>query len=174
MHIIIRKWIVEILNSHSDLMHLALSQRAKFEGWLKFELATKAVNAGANAVILEAPISQASKMRCDLLIDINGAKTPVELKTPNANWRIGGVMKRTRPITANIEAIIADAQKLKQSHTGGVVAFVLFPIPANKDSWRAHVQRIGTALKINDLTAPGYCSLMNFPIADAVVCSFTV
>jgi len=47
MHTTCRKWIVEILEKNLSLVALAVRQRAKFEGWLKFEFARLAVEKGA-------------------------------------------------------------------------------------------------------------------------------
>lgn len=38
-HELVREWIVEILQAHRAVLEIAIRQRAKFEGWLKFELA---------------------------------------------------------------------------------------------------------------------------------------
>ena len=53
MHDTIREWIVEVLECHQHLLAIALRQRAKFEGWLKFELAMVAEKHGAQSVEVE-------------------------------------------------------------------------------------------------------------------------
>ena len=37
----LKELIVKILKDNEDLVFIAIRQRAKFEGWLKFELARK-------------------------------------------------------------------------------------------------------------------------------------
>ena len=49
----IRGWIVDVLGQRRDLLAVAVRQRAKFEGWLKFELALHAIRQGASAVQVE-------------------------------------------------------------------------------------------------------------------------
>ena len=56
MHELLRKWIVEILSNRHEVMSVALRQRAKFEGWLKFELAAHAEKCGATHVVVEASL----------------------------------------------------------------------------------------------------------------------
>ncbi len=54
MDVICRQWIVAILQNHLPLVALAVCQRAKFEGWLKFELAQRAEAAGCIPVRVES------------------------------------------------------------------------------------------------------------------------
>ena len=104
----LRSWIVEVLNQHRSLLSVAVRQRAKFEGWLKFELALYAEQHGATDVKVEAPSSSGS--RSDLTFLYDGKRYDVELKTSNTNWRMKGVLSRTRPITKNIRGVIIDGQ----------------------------------------------------------------
>lgn len=53
MHLLVRGWIADILKRNESVVAVALRQRAKFEGWLKFELAAHACDAGATAVQVE-------------------------------------------------------------------------------------------------------------------------
>ena len=54
MHSTVRDWITKILEERKLLVALAVRQRAKFEGWLKFELAYRAALAGASDVEVES------------------------------------------------------------------------------------------------------------------------
>jgi hypothetical protein len=49
----VRGWIVDILKRNESVLAVALRQRAKFEGWPKFEIAAHASNAGATDVQVE-------------------------------------------------------------------------------------------------------------------------
>lgn len=53
MHEHVRGWIVDVLARHQPLLAIAFRQRAKFEGWLKFELAACAEESGATSVCVE-------------------------------------------------------------------------------------------------------------------------
>ena len=48
----VRQWIVDILNRRQSLLSVAVAQRAKFEGWLKFELADYAQRHGAAYIVV--------------------------------------------------------------------------------------------------------------------------
>lgn len=77
-----------MLEQHRPLLAIAIRQRAKFEGWLKFELALFAEQHGATSVEVEAPSGSGS--RSDLTFLYDGKRYDVELKTANTNWRMNG------------------------------------------------------------------------------------
>ncbi len=82
---IVREWISEILIQHELLIRIALRQRAKFEGWLKFELAALAEKYGAESVEVESSYtSSATQMRSDIAFYFYNIRYEVELKTPNS------------------------------------------------------------------------------------------
>lgn len=139
VHTIIRGWIVDIIRQRREIVGLAVAQRAKFEGWLKFELADAARLSGATNIRFEPTLSLG---RADLSFDLKGVACIVELKTPNTNYRMAGALNRTRPITKNIDSIIVDAQKLTRCG-GGVIAFILFPLRAGDDAWLTYLTRLG-------------------------------
>jgi len=97
-------------------MDVALRQRAKFEGWLKFELAAMVIAQGATDLIIEATYDAG---RADLSFRYGGETYFIEMKTPNTNWRISGVQSKHRPITKNIHSVIADAEKLQSCRDEG-------------------------------------------------------
>jgi hypothetical protein len=108
---LVRKWIVEVIRAHSALIAIAVRQRAKFEGWRKFELAAYAELHGAQSVEVEtASGDDLVRTRCDLTFSYGDKRCDVELKTCNTNWRMEGVLSRTRPITKNVAGIVADAR----------------------------------------------------------------
>jgi hypothetical protein len=176
----IRHWIGEILAGHKQLLAIAIRQRAKFEGWLKFELAAQAERYGATAVEVESASNDPDSKyaRSDIAFHLSGIRYDIELKTPNTNWRMPGVVNTTRPVTKNIAEIIFDAQKLYRCPGQGIVAFVLFPIPSGDNQWRKYLERIATNLAI-PLTEASHCSRLSMPVtnwqfADIVICAFTV
>jgi hypothetical protein len=136
----LRSWIEDIVNAHPVVMALACAQKAKFEGWLKFELAQRAVEAGTSLVELESGYE--SGERCDLCFEHESVQYAVELKTANMNYAIPGVIKRTRPVTKNIDGIAVDARKLRRFPAVGLVAFVVFPLRIGDNSWQAYLERI--------------------------------
>lgn len=176
MHETFRQWISEVLRDHQGVMSIALRQRAKFEGWLKFELAAHAEVSGATNVVVEASLPDGG--RSDLSFDWSGSCYDVELKTPNTNWRMPGVAEITRPITKNISSIVADARKATAGDRRPLVAFVIFPVPCADDRWRQYLERIGAELE-QELSSDVNATQITLPIseqhaADVVVCCFPV
>jgi hypothetical protein len=145
---IIKESIVEIIKANKELLKIPLRQKAKFEGWLKFELANCLEQNGMEDVGVESK-GYYRRDRTDVSFFNNGNYYRVELKTCNTNWSIKGVISNSRPITKNIQSIINDAVKLNS--TQGIVAFTLFPVPVNDNRWRKYIERISkkTGIEIN-------------------------
>lgn len=110
-------------------MGLAVSQRAKFEGWLKLELAGKLTDLGLSNVQFETSYQGG---RADLSFGPDDRRALVELKTCNTNYRIPGCKPLTRPITKNVQGICADCRNLRSAPGGGIMAFVMFPLPLDR------------------------------------------
>lgn len=159
----LQHWITDILRAHPGVMDVALRQRAKFEGWLKFELAAMVIAQGATDLIIEATYDAG---RADLSFRYGGETYFIEMKTPNTNWRIAGVQSKQRPITKNIHAIIADADKLQACPGRGILVFVLFPVPQQDLRWRQHLQRIASDAHLQ-VDWPTHCSQVSLTLADA-------
>jgi hypothetical protein len=175
---LIRTWIVEVIQAHLPLVAIAVRQRAKFEGWLKFELAASAELKGASSVGVESPLEDSGGSRSDIVLFYKGARFDIELKTCNANWRMPGVLSRTRPITKNISGIITDAKKLQGRGGNGIVAFCMFPVTRDDTRWTEYLDRIGGKLGIQ-LTAARHSNRVSIPLgndsrADVIVVSFAV
>jgi hypothetical protein len=77
-------------------------ERAKFEGWLKVEL--------CESLSKHFPTVTPEKDRIDITFDDRA----IELKTVNTSYQYENVKKKTRPITKNIQGVIADIEKLKK------------------------------------------------------------
>lgn len=174
---IVRGWIAEILKQNEPLVKIAVRQRAKFEGWLKFELASLAEQKGAHSVKVES-FQDSSRKRADVSFIFNNTCYDIELKTPNTNWRIPGVLKSHGPITKNVKGIVGDAEKLRNSPNQGIVAFVMFPIPNGDTRWVGYLTNISNSLKLQ-LTPQANSeqvgiSLENGDLANLVICSFLV
>ena len=150
---IIRNAISEILLSRKELIKIPLRQKAKFEGWLKFELALKLQQIGMNSVQVETK-AKYERSRTDITFWDKYEYYRIELKTPNTNWKINGIAKTSRPITKNINSIIENAVKLNSED--GIVAFVLFPIPLDDNSWVKYIDRINNKTGI-DLSVENNC-----------------
>ena len=142
--------LVNILTSRQDLVFIAIKQRAKFEGWLKFEL--------ANELRKLYPDTCVEKCMSGKLVDVFSNDSCIELKTPNTSYRHDGCENRTRPITDNIASIINDINALKQIGVDGYIAFVMFPID-NNGKYKSHIDKIDanvknsvkTVIKINNI-----------------------
>lgn len=172
-HATIREWIVEIIRERREIVGLAMSQRAKFEGWLKFELADAARRNGATNVRFE-PVLKLG--RADLSFDLKGVACVIELKTPNTNYRMEGAANLSKPITKNIASIITDAQKLGRCG-GGVIAFILFPLQTGSDAWLEYLVRlsegVGQTLSKDEHVTRETVALPN-GTADVAVVTFEV
>ena len=170
---VIRKGIVDILTKHEELLRIPLRQRAKFEGWLKFELACYLDQIGLAPVEVESQGSFGYKT--DIVFIKDDYLYRVELKTPNANWKIPGVNSSGRPITKNIQSIVNDAFKLNSQY--GIVAFVLFPVPVDDSRWEVYLERISEKTGLC-LSKDNNCDIVKMNVddkhkCDLIVCSFT-
>lgn len=132
------KEIVSILEDKTwgePIVKIHLPQRAKFERYLQAVLALRLKKKYEDT---EIEYSVGEKH-----IDIYANNTCIELKTPNTNYTVTGVVDKTRPITKNIQSIIEDIQKLRNLGVGnGVVAFVLFPVTPDNDDYKQHVNKV--------------------------------
>jgi len=159
---IVRKGIIEIISRNKSLLRIPIRQKAKFEGWLKFELAYYLEKIGMKNVEVESKASY-RKERADIAFFNNGEPYRLELKTPNTNWKLTGVNGNCRPITKNVQSVIVDAKKLNSKN--GIVAFVLFPVPVGDSRWELYLNRINkeTGLAISKEIS---CEIINVNIDD--------
>ena len=130
---LILEQIAELLSDNKSLLRIAIRQRAKFEGWLKFELANRIENLGFYDVELETK-QDGRRNRPDISFSKELDIYNIELKTCNTSWKVDGITSRGKPISDNIKGIIKDAKKLNSNY--GIVAFVMFPIPKNDTRWK--------------------------------------
>lgn len=135
-----------ILKSNDGLLAIAVKQRAKFEGWLKFEL--------AYALSLKYPDTRVEyhipETNCH--IDLYANESFIELKTPNTSFSNTSCEEHTRPITKNIASIDDDIAKLKGFSEKGYVAFVMFPLDEECQKHKQHTQKIVANLKCYEET----------------------
>ena len=144
--------IESILSNNQDLLEIAFKQRAKFEGWLKFDIAKKFQESGKDTKV-EYSIA---KGHVDLFAD----NCLIELKTPNTSYTCEGVDPKTRPITDNVNSIISDVDKLRKISEDTCydlfIAFVMFPIDKDEDKntkskYIEHVNRIENHIQAQGL-----------------------
>lgn len=145
-------------------LDVPLRQRAKFEGWLKIELAA-ALAVGGWEVCIERSYSGSLDQiyRADLSVSLSdGSEILVMLKTANTNFRFKDVQIVHRPITKNFKGIIEDIGKLKNLPPAkrGYVLFVAFPVSASHITRQVqltrYIQRVqvaGVDLTIEDYVA---------------------
>ena len=167
---VIREGIVQILANHEGLLGLPLRQKAKFEGWLKFELAHHLEQIGMKDVEVETKRWH-RRDRTDITFFHNGEPYSVELKTPNTNWKIDGVNSNARPITKNIQSVIDDAMKLNSPN--GIVAFVLFPVPVGDNRWESYLKRIAEKTGI-EVRREHNCDVVKVSIDSENECNLAV
>ncbi|OAV76077.1 hypothetical protein Barb7_00259 [Bacteroidales bacterium Barb7] len=166
---IIKDGIVSIIKSNRDLLKIPLKQKAKFEGWLKFELAYYLCQIKMENVEVEYQ-SYYTRNRTDIVFFHNDNFYSVELKTCNTNWGIDGINPNTRPITKNIQSVIDDAIKLNS--TQGIVAFTIFPIPINDNRWKKYIERIAekTGIEIKSEN----CEIIQLDVNEKKSCNLVV
>ena len=147
-----------ILQGNTSLLKIAVSQRAKFEGWLKFELA-KALKVHYSDTRVEEPVN-------GYHIDIYSNQSLIELKTPNTNYKIEGCADRKCTITDNVNSIIDDIQKLSTLVPGiyrnGYIAFVMFPV--DKVKYVKHVNKVSNALPSGAKNVSNYIIVGGLPL----------
>jgi len=112
---------------------VALRQRAKFEGWLKIELAAALLSKGLTVRLeREYPGEGTDRYRADLSVKLEDTDNEilVMLKTVNTNFRFPYVDCLTRPITKNIKGLIDDVRKLELAPRDTVryIVFTVFPL----------------------------------------------
>lgn len=151
-------------------MRIAIRQRAKFEGWLKFELANRIEKLGFVEVELETKLDR-KRDRPDISFFKEFDFYRIELKTCNTSWKVDGISKRGKPISDNIEGIISDAKKLNSNY--GIVAFVMFPIPTNDIRWKAYVERIKEKTEL-EIDYERNCKILDMEINDTNTCDVLV
>ena len=167
---LIRTGIVDIIKNNAALLRIPLRQKAKFEGWLKFELAHYLEQREMKNVEVESKVHH-RRDRSDITFFHNGEPYSIELKTPNTNWRIQGINTNCRPITKNIQSVIDDAKKLNSQN--GIVAFVLFPIPVGDPRWEFYLDRINEKTNLN-LSKKENCDLIDITLGENLSCSLLV
>ena len=128
---VIFRELSKLIATHEGLEIFAV-ERAKFEGWVKVELVGILKKYFKNVVPEENNI------------DIIADEWAIELKTVNTNYRHPLVKNKHRPITKNIEGVLKDIKKLKNSrYRNKAVLFVVFPLPnENSKEWKYHLNKI--------------------------------
>ena len=170
---IILKQISLIINNNKELLKIPIRQKAKFEGWLKFELANRLEIIGMENVEVESR-NGFGYNRADISFFSNERYHQIELKTSNTNWKIEGISNNSRPITKNIKSIVRDAKKINS--TQGIVAFILFPIPTKDNRWKEYIERIKNETEI-DIDYEKNCKIEQVNIdnnrtCELLICSF--
>jgi hypothetical protein len=144
----IQDLIRNILERRKDVTYLACQQRAKFEGWLKFELAVMLhQSSDYRNVILEDCYS--TNGRSDISFEQDGGKWFIEMKTANTNWRTENIENLHRPVTKNMAGIVEDILVLRENcaPARGMAVFCIFPIPfylwkIKREKLNYHLSRI--------------------------------
>jgi hypothetical protein len=144
----IKSTLQEIIARRWDVMMLAARQRAKFEGWLKFELAAAlSIRNDIQSVDLETQYTTGGKS--DLSFKVDGTTWYIEMKTANVSWRADGLESKIRPITRNVSGVIDDIAKLREKcpPSRGLMVFTLFPVPTRiwdheRERLEYHLHRI--------------------------------
>lgn len=131
----------------NNALSIFVQERSKFEGWLKVELCQILCNK-FDVVLPEID-------RFDLII-AGKENVAIELKTLNTNYSFKnlGVKSKRRPITKNIDGVIKDINKLKESdYQDKLVIFIAFPLDleCNMNYWKNQIVKIEDHEAIADL-----------------------
>lgn len=120
-----------------DSVEVFVSNRARFEGWLKVEVAGILAGRGCQTIPEKDTI------------DITADGWALELKTCATNYGYPGVVdKKSRPITESINGIISDVKSLQEKdRVNGAVLFVAFPLEHEKMEWQMHLSKISANVK---------------------------
>jgi hypothetical protein len=145
-----------IISQSRDVTLQVCQQRAKFEGWLKFELGAKmSTHTGFDQITYEDSYSTSG--RSDISFQYQGEKWFVEMKTANTNWREEGLPNITRPVTRNMDGIADDILVLrrKSGSANGLAVFCIFPVPLrlwenSREQLDYHLRRIETTAELPD------------------------
>ena len=121
----------------NDGLSIFACERAKFEGWLKVELCN----------ILSRHSDQITPEKS--LVDVTFDDWLIELKTINTNYRYSNVVRKTKPITNNVEGVVKDIKKLrKRKYKNKAVLFVVFPVIHYHKDWQKHLSKISKPLSM--------------------------
>lgn len=140
--------ITNLLSGHLSICKIACVQRAKFEGWYKFELINSLLGDSlySNVNIEE---NYPSNGRSDFSFKYNDKKWFVEMKTANTSYRSHGLENIIRPITMNMNNIAEDIRvlQIKTPPAQGLAIFCIFPVPSllwnmNRGELNYHLHRI--------------------------------
>ncbi|HET9921937.1 MAG TPA: hypothetical protein VFQ30_18995, partial [Ktedonobacteraceae bacterium] len=162
---------------------IAARQKAKFEGWLKFELARELEKKEGIAAIEVEKFNngnEAKNLFTDIAFRFENIQYYLELKTPTVSWRMDGTQSNPRTTTPNFDSITRDAQKLasslhyEQRNSRGIVAFVLFPLRPRENRWETYFRRIEKALDINSPLNEHCDFVKGIPLSNGNTCEFLV
>lgn len=136
---IIFKELSKIIAEH-DGLEVFVVERAKFEGWVKVEL-TRILKRYFKDIIPE-------KEGIDIVAD----DLAIEIKTINTNYSYFPVKNKHKPITKNMEDLLEDIEKLKNTtkYRNKIVFFIVFPMPesAINGLWQQkHLSKIQSNLR---------------------------
>lgn len=122
----------EIINKISEKRGLNpfAKGRSKFEGWLKVELIDTMIDSNVKPEVK--------------LIDVSNDNIAIELKSVNTSYKYNNVDDGFRPVTYNIDSVLADIRSLKQkSFDDKFVVFTVFPLNPEHKAWKKyHIHRI--------------------------------
>ena len=141
----LREGLCPAIRNHAAV-ELFIRNRAKFEGWMKVELCKVLVDRGW-VVSPEEPIPHSTQR-----VDLKAGDWWLELKTLSTNYgAVGAYHESSRPITRNVQDVIADVRKLrKHTLSPAAVLFVAAPLPNMEHEawslWNRQLERVRTEL----------------------------
>ena len=154
----LQQWITDILYKHPEVIELALKKRSKFEGWLKLELAAKAIQQHDISHVAVEETYGPNNYKADLSFQFDGNIYYIEMKTPH---RIGWMVKE-------------DTRKLKTCEGQGILVFALFPVPHNNTDWQQDCQLWIANIANITVDWKRYCTQLPQKLSDGSICDIVI
>jgi hypothetical protein len=133
-----------ILSQNAEVISRLVTKRARFENWMQIEIYKRLLKDARTSNIEIEKAYHANKERCDFWCKVGDLQDWVELKLCVTNYT---GPSSPRPITNQIDSIIADIQKLKKIAPSSSRHVFLLAYPFTTDAhanqhWQDHLRRI--------------------------------
>ena len=142
--------LIDTISQHGGCAIFA-EKRAKFEGWVKVELARIFSELGYEVepekLYFIDKEHQVERHQVDLFSESGNTGLCVELKTVNTSYKGILAKKKTRPITMNVNSVLEDLEKLSAIKGANpqvecYVLFLVYPCESGNEHWQMHERRL--------------------------------
>ncbi len=138
--------LIDTISQHNGCA-IFVEERAKFEGWVKVELARILFELGYKVEPEKAYFIDGKRHQVDLFSEHGNTRLCVELKTVNTNYTGILAKKKTRPITMNINGVLEDLEELSRIKEANpeveyYVLFLVYPCESGNKHWQMHKRKL--------------------------------